>query len=750
MTTAIADLMGPKPAETDARALRSARWRRRLRRYPHISQHDETDCGAACLGMITAYYGNPVGLARLRDLASVDSRGATMWSVAHAAETLGFHARGLELGFDALSQIQLPAVVHWEDSHYVVLYEVARDHVVVCDPRFGRKRMSTGEFLAGWTRKVLELIPSTELTRIVDCTGTWRRFAPVLTKSRTALLEVLGASLVLSVLGLGIPIFTQVVIDRVLVNHSVDLLNMLLFGMLVVAVFQAAIRAVRQLILVHLSTRFDARLIGDFIRHVFRLPLRFFELRRVGDVVSRLRENEEIRHALTSTLPSVLLDSVLAVGYFALLVWYNVELTLVVAAALPFFVAIVWAFTPAIRRNQKEFFLKQSEAAAYLIEAVNGIATVKSMAVEKPVRWKLESLYVDSLVTARRAANISTAYSGLATLVQTTSAVVFLWFGAHQVVAGSMSAGQLLAFVAIAANVVTPILGLVGAWDELQTARNAVERLGDVFDAEVEQPTDETLLSPERIEGRIRFEDVSFSYREEDADPTLSGIDLEIRPGETVAIVGRSGSGKSTLLKLMLGLRRPTTGRISIDGIDLRGVSLSALRRRIGIVQQDVFLFSGTIRDNIALGCEDASLHRVVEAAKRAGAHDFIMRLASGYSTVVGERGTSLSGGQRQRLALARAMLGDPDLFLFDEATSALDTESERGIRSRMESACRDRTTVIVAHRLSTVRNADRIVVMDDGRIVEEGAYEELLIAGGLFSRLVHEQIAPRDLDEKE
>jgi ATP-binding cassette subfamily B protein len=648
-------------------------------------------------------------------MANVDGHGATMWSVARAAEALGFHTRGLELGFDALRHLHLPALVHWEGNHYIVLFEVGARHVVVCDPRLGRKRMSRENFLDGWTRKALELVPSNKLTRIEARANGWRRFAPVLAECRVLLLEVLGASLFLSLLGLGIPIFTQVVVDRVLVDHSVGLLNVLLLGMLVVSLFQAAVRTVRQLILVHVSTRFDARLIADFLRHVFRLPLRFFEIRRVGDIVSRVRENEEIRHAMIRTLPAVLLDTALTAAYFALLAWYSVELTLVVLAALPFFALIAWSFTPAIRRNEKEFFLKQAEASAYLIETMNGIGTVKSMAVETPVRWKLESLYIDSLRTARKAANTSTAYSGLATLVQTSSAVLFLWFGAHQVVDGVLSAGQLLAFVAIASNVITPILGLVGAWDELQTARNAVERLGDVFESDPEQRADEVLLAPERIEGRIRFEDVSFSYTRDDDDPTLSHVDLEIQPGETVAIVGRSGSGKSTLLKLILGTYPLTHGRLTIDGADIRTLSLPALRHRAGVVPQEVFLFSGTVHENIALGCEGASPRSVVEAAKRAGAHDFIMRLSAGYHTLIGERGLSLSGGQRQSLALARALVGDPDLFLLDEATSALDAASERAIRTSLERACSGRTTVVVAHRLSTIQNADRIVVMDRG-----------------------------------
>ena len=725
----------------NGRPVWTSSWRRCLKRYPHIRQHDETDCGAACLAMITSYYGSPVAVSRLRDMANVDANGASLWSLAQAAEALGFHARALQLEFQHLRQLSLPAVVHWKGSHYIVVYSATRRHVVVADPGLERKRMSKEEFMAGWTGRVLELIPSAHLASVGAHTSSWKRFLPTVTPFKWMVGEVLVASFILSVLGLGIPMFTQMVIDRVLVHRSLDLLNMLLIGMAVVTVFQALIASVRRLILVHISLRWDARLISDFFRQVFRLPMRYFDLRRVGDIVSRVSENRKIRAAMSGTIPGVFLDTVLAIGYLALLASYNLKMTCVVLAVIPLFVVLMLIFTPILRRNQKEQFDKRTEASTFVIESMTGISTIKTMAVESQSRWKLETLFVESMLMGRRGAHWATLYSGLGTVVKSLSTVLFIWYGARQVMVGAMTAGQLIAFFTIAGNVITPILGLINSCQSLQEVRNAIERLNDVFEAEPEQQNGRTLICPSKIDGHICLENISYSYTNDEDDLALCGIDLDIRPGETVAVVGRSGSGKSTLMKIVQGLYSPTRGRVLVDGHDLRNVSHSSLRRRMGVLPQEVVLFSGTVRDNIALSDPDMSFKRVVEAATLAGAHDFICQFGMGYDTTVGERGLALSGGQRQRIALARALHHNPDMLLLDEPTSSLDGEAEQTIQENIEHAFPNTTILINAHRLSTVRRADRIIVMEQGRIVEQGTHEQLAGSGGLYTRLVGQQL---------
>jgi ATP-binding cassette subfamily B protein len=732
-----------EPAEAESSlAPTGPAWRRLLKLYPLVLQHDASDCGAACLAMIARFYGVPVGVARLRDMANVDRDGASLWSVSQAAEALGFHTRGLQLAYEALADIQTPSIVHWEGVHYVVLYEASAKGVIVGDPALGIRRLSAEEFRRGFSGRALELTPTQRLRKTEKARTSFARFAPILRPHLALVLEVFGASLLLNILGLGLPLFTQVVLDRVIVHGSLDLLNVLLAGMLAVAVFQAATTAIRRLLLIHISTRSDLRLIGDFLRHVMSLPLRFFDLRRVGDVLSRISENEKLRAAMVGTIPGVVLDTSLALGYLALLAYYNVRLTLVVCAVVPAFVLLMLLFTPALLRNRREHFARHADQWSYLIESITGIGTVKSMAVETPVRWRWEGLFVESLLVGQRGARLETAYSTLGTLLSTVATTLFLWFGARQVVANAMSVGQLVAFVALAGNVINPVLRLVEAWSELQEARNAVERLNDVFDAKPEEPEGKALLSLPRIEGHIRFENVTFRYAPGQDAPTLSGLSFEIPAGATVAVVGRSGSGKSTLAKLILGLYVANEGRVFIDGHDVRSLSRRVLRRRMGVVPQEVFLFSGTIRENIALGAPDCPFDRLVAVARLAGAHEFIGEMGLGYDTRVGERGMSLSGGQRQRIALARALLHDPDVLVLDEATSALDNESERAIQRNMAEASRGRTTIVIAHRLSTVQSADRILVLDRGALVESGSHAELLERGGLYAHLVGQQLS--------
>ncbi len=727
------------PSQTGSSAARSGRPRtsRWLQRYPYVPQHDETDCAAACLAMIAAYYGARLGLAQLRDMANVSADGATLWSVARAAESLGFAARGLRLEDESLSRLHLPAIVHFKGMHYVVLYSIGRRSVVVGDPQRGRRRLRWADFLEQWTGVALELTPARQLTITGEhARGSLRRFLPTVRPHRGVIAEVMLASLLLSVLGLGVPVFMQTVIDRVLVNRSVDLLNMLLLGVLVLTVFTTLMKSLRSIMMVHVATHVDARLLADFFRHVFRLPIRFFDLRRVGDIVSRVSENRQLRDAMAGTIPSMMLDGVLALSYFTLLGYYNLTMALFVLATIPAYVLLIVCFTPSLKRNEQDQFEKRTDASNYLIESVAGMGTVKAMAAENHVRWQMEDLFVESMLTARKGAYLATAYSGLASLLQVACTVLFLWLGARQVLAGAMTVGQLLAFFTVAGNVVAPVLGLVRAWQSLQRVRNSVDRLNDVFDAEVEQDVKETLPLPSDIQGRIRLEKVTFSYQGDVEEAALREVSLEIEPGEQIAVVGRSGSGKTTLMKLLLGLYQPTQGRVSIDHHDLRRVDLAAIRRRVGAVPQDVYLFSGTVAENIALADPGASMQRIIAAAQAAHAHDFIVELGLGYQTKVGERGQSLSGGQRQRIALARALLREPAILLLDEATSALDNVSEREVQSNLKELARGRTTLIIAHRLTTVRHADRIVVMDEGRIVGQGTHAELLKEGGLYADL--------------
>ena len=715
---------------------------RRARRYPALLQLSEMDCGAACLAMILRYYRKHVSINRLRDLANVSREGATLHSLAEAAEALGFHARGLRASYNHLLKVETPAIVHWEGYHYIVLYEVQPDRVVVADPGIGLRKLSREEFEKGWTGFLLQLTPTARIETVEESKTTFGRFLPLIKPYRKLLFEIFLASLVLQLFGLATPIFTQVIVDRALVSRSVSLLNTMLIGMLIVAVFQTATTALRYYLLVHTTRRIDMQMVVEFYRHVLSLPLRYFEERKVGDILKRFNENARIRDFLTGRALSVVLDCLMIFVYLALMFYYNVKLTLLALAFIPGYVVLTLVVTPIFKRQFREVFEKTAEADSQMVESVTGIGTVKATAAERRIRWKLEGLMVKALNVQFRNAMTGMTVISLSSILQTLNVVLLFWYGAHLVIAGELSVGQLVAFNVLVVSVTRPILSLVDLWRDFQEINIALERLNDVFDAKPEQDlTQKGLMHMPRIRGQIKFENVTFRYPTRPDKNALQNINLEIYPGQTVALVGRSGSGKTTFANMLLRLHTPSEGRIFIDGYDLRQVSINSLRSQIGVVPQEVFLFSGTIRENIAFGDPDAPLEQVVGAAMLAGAHEFISELPLGYETKIGERGQSLSGGQRQRIAIARALFIKPRILIFDEATSALDTESERAIQRNLDQILKDRTTLIIAHRLSTVRNADLIIVMDRGAIVEVGTHYSLIEQKGMYYYLNSQQL---------
>jgi subfamily B ATP-binding cassette protein HlyB/CyaB len=715
---------------------------RRARRYPALLQLSETDCGAACLSMILRYYGKHVSINRLRDLANVSREGATLHSVAEAAETLGFHTRGIRASYEHLPKVELPAVAHWEGFHYIVLYEATPERVVVADPAIGLRKLTREEFEKGWTGYLLLMTPTPKIESVEESKTTFGRFLPLLKPYRALLFEIFLASLVLQLFGLATPIFTQVIVDQVLVQKSTSMLNVLLIGMLLVAVFQTATTALRYYLLVHTTRRLDMQMVVNFYRHILSLPMRYFEERKVGDILKRFNENARIRDFLTGRAIGVTLDCLMVFVYLALMFYYNVKLTLVALAFIPGYIILTIVVTPIFKRQYREAFEKSAEADSQMVESVTGVGTVKATAAERRIRWKLEGLIIKSLNVQFRSALTGMGVISVGNLLQTLNVIFLFWYGAHLVIDGELSVGQLIAFNVLVGNITRPILSVVDLWREFQEINIALERLNDVFDAKPEEdPTKQALINMPRIRGHIKFDNVTFRYPTRADKNALSNINLEILPGQTVALVGRSGSGKTTFANMLLRLHQPNEGRIYIDGYDLRQVSINSLRSQVGVVPQDVFLFSGTIRENIAFGDPDAPLEQVVGASMLAGAHEFVSELPLGYETKIGERGQSLSGGQKQRIAIARALFKKPRILIFDEATSALDTESERAIQQNLDQILKDRTTLIIAHRLSTVRNADLIVVMDRGTIREIGNHYSLMEQKGIYYYLNSQQL---------
>ncbi|MEA5598438.1 peptidase domain-containing ABC transporter [Rivularia sp. UHCC 0363] len=717
-------------------------WQRITKRYPYFEQQSASDCGAACLVMVGRYWGKRFSVNRLRDIANVDRNGASLRGLAAAAESIGFATRPVKASLDKLAQQNLPAIIHWEGRHYIVVYKVTRHDVIVADPAIGQRTLTHAEFKAGWTGYTLLLQPTALLKDVKETSTPFWQFFELAKPHWVVLLEVFIASVVIQIFGLVTPLFTQLLLDRVVVQRSNLTLTAVGLGLLIFSLFRVAMTGLRQYLLDHTANRVDLALIVGFISHTFRLPLNYFESRYVGDIISRMQENRKIQRFLTGEALSIVLDLLTVFVYFGLMFWYSWKMALLTLIIVPPFVLLALIATPFLQRVSREIFTAYNEETGYLIQSLSGIRTIKSMAVEQTVRWNWEELFGKSLKKNFSGQVIGNTLQIFSSGIEAVVTTTLLWFGAWQVIQNELTIGQLVAFNMLLGNVINPFERLIQLWNELQEVLIAVERINDVVDAEPEEDLQTVARqSLPVIRGHIRFDKVTFRYKPESDVNTLENISFEVQPGQMIALVGRSGSGKTTISKLVLGLYPPTEGKILIDGYDITSLSLQSLRSQIGVVDQDTFLFGGTIRENISLGHPEATLAEVIEAAQQAGAHEFIKELPMGYETQIGEGGGMLSGGQRQRLAIARALLGNPRLLILDEATSSLDAESERIIQANFNKILQHRTTLVIAHRLSTVRNADKILVLDRGVIVESGTHDELMAKRGNYFYLNQQQI---------
>jgi ATP-binding cassette subfamily B protein len=723
--------------------VRIGHWLQKVtRRYPFFAQQSSSDCAAACLVMVSRYWGKSFSVNRVRDMANVDRNGASLRGMSAAAESLGFATRPVKASVDQLAKQTLPAIVHWEGKHYIVVYEITAKTVIIADPAVGQLTLTHQQFKENWTGYSLLLQPTAIFQDAQETVTPFWQFFELMKPYSLIMWEVFIASLLIQVFGLITPIFTQIILDRVVVQRSELTLFAVGMGMLIFGIFRVMITGLRQYLLDHTANKIDLTLIVGFIRHTLRLPLHFFESRYVGDIISRVQENRKIQRFLSGEALAILLDLLTVFIYIGLMFWYSWKMAILTLAIVPPFLLLALISTPFLRRISREIFNSFAEESSYLIEALSGIRTVKSTAVEQMVRWQWEDLLQKEIKKTFSGQVISNRLQIVSNLIQALLTTAVLWFGAYLVIKSQLTIGQLVAFNMLLTNVITPFQRLTILWNQVQEVSVAVERINDVLDAEPEE--DLHLQARQHlplIKGSIKFQRVTFRYHPEGDTNVLENLSFEAKPGQTIALVGRSGSGKTTVSKLMLGLYFPNDGKIFIDGQDITTVSLASLRHQVGVVDQDTFLFGGTIRENICLGKPAATLDEVIEASRLAGADEFIKSMPLGYETQIGEGGGMLSGGQRQRLAIARALLGDPKLLILDEATSHLDAESERIIQNNLAKILQDRTTLVIAHRLSTVRKADLILVLDRGHLIEQGTHEELMRKRGHYYYLNHQQI---------
>jgi subfamily B ATP-binding cassette protein HlyB/CyaB len=671
--------------------------------------------------------------------------GATPMDVATlllAAKFLGLSAKELTQNLTRLDKAPLPAIAQTQEGDFFIVAKFDLTHesgdalhgrVLIQHPGLPPEVIPIQQLLQTWTGKLIFLTSKASFsaeTAMFDF--SW--FIPAIVKYRKLLGEVLVISLALQVIGLAMPMFFQVVMDKVLINNAMKTLNVITLGMVCAIVFEALLTGIRTWVLAHTSSKIDVELGAKLFRHMLNLPMSYFQARRVGDSVARVRELENIRNFLTGNAMTLLLDLLFSFVLFAVMYWYSPVLTVIVLCSIPLYITLSFIFTPVLRRRLDEKFNMGAENQSFLVETLSGIDTVKAMAVEP--RWiqKWDKQLAAYVKAGLAVSNVATIASGGVGFISKLVTAAIMWWGATLVIDNKLTVGQLVAFNMLASQVSGPILRLAQLWNDFQQVGISMRRMGDILNTRTEIIGQKTRLP--RLLGAIEFDQVSFRYRPDAAD-VIRSVNLKISPGEVIGIVGRSGSGKSTLTKLVQRLYVPDRGRVLVDGQDIAIIDTTSLRQQIGVVLQENMLFNRSIRDNIALTNPTLPIEDIMVAAQLAGAHEFICEMAEGYDTIVGEHGTGLSGGQRQRIAIARALISDPRILIFDEATSALDYESEKIIQDNMREICKGRTVLIIAHRLSAVRDANRIIVVDRGQIVEQGSHADLLkINDGIYAHL--------------
>lgn len=649
------------------------------------------------------------------------------------ARRMGAKAMRKSLPIAKIERFPTPFLARLGDE-FVVVGGVRNDRVLIQRVHSPAETTTVGELSAAWTGDVVFVTTrAAPVDRTVKFDVTW--FIPALWRYRHLLRDVLLASFVLQLFALTTPIFFQVVIDKVLVHQSLTTLDVLAIGLAGVILFETLLGGLRSWLFTHTTSRVDVELGARLYRHVLALPIAYFENRRVGDTVARVRELDTIREFLTSSAATLVIDLLFTVLFLGVLYFYSWALFVIVLISLVLYALVSVLITPSLHRRIEERFQRGAESQAFLVETITGVTTVKASAVEPQMQRRWEQLLAAYVTSGFRAASLSIWGGQAIQIINKLSTLIILYVGAKLVIEGSLTVGELVAFNMLAGRVAEPVLRMAQLWQQFQEARVGVARLGDVLNSPTERTSAPSRADLPPIEGRIAFERVRFRYRPDGAE-VLKGIGLLIPPGEMLGIVGPSGSGKSTLTKLVQRLHVPEQGRVLIDGVDLAMVDPSWLRRQVGVVLQENFLFNRTIRENIALNDPAAPLERVIEAAKLAGAHEFILEQREGYDTEVEERGANLSGGQRQRIAIARALISDPRILILDEATSALDAESEAVIQANLAKIAAGRTVLIIAHRLSAVRACHRIITIENGEITEIGDHAQLLAAGGRYASL--------------
>ena len=715
-----------------------------MKRGIKVKQHDITDCGAACLASVCAYHGLRFPVSRIRQYAFTDKKGTNVLGLTQAAHKLGLSAKGVRALPEALDIVPKPAIAHVivkeQLQHYVVVYKVTKTHVTYMDPGDGRMHQKTREeFNKEWTKVMVIMEPEESFRRGNEKKNIISQFMALLAPHKSVMLQALFGALVYSILGLSTAIYVGKITDYVLVDKNLNLLHLMGIIMIAVLLLRTFIGAMKSILALKTGQRIDAALILGYYKHLLTLPQQFFDTMRVGEIISRVNDAVKIRSFINNVSLDLAVNVMILFFTSCLMFVYSWKLTVVTLLSAPLFLLVFWGFNRLNRKYQRRIMESAADLESQLVESINSISTIKRFGIEEYANLKTETRFVHLLKNTFRSIYGSIMAQGGIQFISTGVTIAVLWTGSVLVIDQELTPGALMLFYSLVGYVLSPISSLITSNQTIQDALIAADRLFQIMDLERESDNSQKInLTPEMI-GNISFENVAFRYGSR--KKVFESLNLKIEKGKTTAVIGESGSGKTTLISLMQHIYPIQDGQIRIGEFDIAQITNESLRRIVGTVPQQIELFAGSIAENIALGDLYPDMERIIDLAEQLGLKEFIEKLPQNYMTYIGEHGASLSGGERQRLAIARALYKEPEILIFDEATSSLDSVSEKFVKQTLKSlATRGKTIIVIAHRLSTVRDADAIVVLDDGKVVQHGVHEQLIHEDGIYRKLWNEQ----------
>ncbi len=715
-----------------------------IKKYHCIKQHDITDCAAACLATISRQHGLKIPITQIREIAGTDKQGTSAYGLIKAANELGFTAKGVKGDQEAFfGDFPLPCIAHVIVDglllHYMVIHKRTKKKITVADPAKGLVKYTPEDFFKIWTGVLIFVVPSQSFEKGNKTKTTFSRFFLLLLPQKALIINIFFSSLLITIMGILSSFYFKILMDDILPNDLLGTLKIISIGIIALYLLKGIVSFFRAHLLLYLSQKLDLSLLFGYYRHVLNLPLNFFGTRKVGEIISRFNDASKIRDAISSATLTIMIDTLLAIGGGIVLYIQNTTLFGITVVIALLYAGIVFGFNKPFKKINEEQMENNAQLSSYMIESLNGIETVKSFNNEGTVTTKTEFKFVKLLKSVFKGGLLKNIEGSLTEVIASIGGIVILWIGALNVLNSKITVGQLLTFNALLAYFLDPIKNLINLQPTIQTAIVASDRLGEILDLSLEKTNGESKKAHPNIYGDIHIKNLDFRYGTRQL--VLKDIEIFINKGEKIALVGESGSGKTTLAKLLLNFYPIEKGEILVNDYNIKDINMEHLRERIAYMPQDIFLFSGTILENLKFGSDDVSFEEIIEVCKRTKAHDFINELPLRYETKLEENGSNLSGGQKQRLAIARALLRKPDILIMDEATSNLDSIAEKAIEKTIDENTDNITTIIIAHRLSTIMRCDKIFVLDKGVVVEVGTHNDLMNSKGIYYSLWKEQI---------